>query len=108
MAPIGGETTASPSSFSSGAGGVGMTGGGIRPGVTIRTLITGTTNRFTVTTAFRRIRSWPAFRLHCSRAGYYTYAVDGKMGPLTRAAIARYQRDHLLPITSGVDPATLG
>ena len=42
------------------------------------------------------------------QSGYYTYAVDGKMGPLTRAAIARCQRDHLLPITSGVDPATLG
>jgi hypothetical protein len=40
--------------------------------------------------------------------GYYTYAVDGKMGPLTRAAIARYQRDRLLPITSGIDPATFG
>jgi hypothetical protein len=40
--------------------------------------------------------------------GYYTWAVDGRMGPLTRAAIARYQRDHLLPITSGIDPATLG
>jgi hypothetical protein len=40
--------------------------------------------------------------------GYYTYAIDGTMGPLTRAAIARYQRDHLLPITSGIDPATLG
>jgi len=40
--------------------------------------------------------------------GHYTYAIAGTMGPLTRAAIARYQRDHLLPITSGVDPATLG
>ena len=40
--------------------------------------------------------------------GYYTYAIDGTMGQLTRAAIARYQRDHLLPITSGIDPATLG
>ncbi len=40
--------------------------------------------------------------------GYYTYAVDGNMGPLTRSAIARYQRDHLLSITSGIDPATLG
>jgi hypothetical protein len=40
--------------------------------------------------------------------GYYTYAIDGKMGPLTRAALARYQRDHLLPISSGIDPATLG
>jgi len=40
--------------------------------------------------------------------GYYTWAIDGKMGPLTRAALARYQRDHLLPITSGIDPRTLG
>jgi hypothetical protein len=42
------------------------------------------------------------------QVGYYSYAIDGKMGPLTRAAIARYQRDNLLPITSGIDPATLG
>jgi hypothetical protein len=42
------------------------------------------------------------------QSGYYTYAIDGQMGPLTRAAIARYQRDHLLPISSGIDPATLG
>ena len=40
--------------------------------------------------------------------GYYAYAIDGNMGPLTRSAIARYQRDRLLPITSGIDPATLG
>ena len=40
--------------------------------------------------------------------GYYQYTIDGRMGPLTRAAIARYQRDHLLPITSGIDPTTLG
>ena len=40
--------------------------------------------------------------------GYYSYEIDGRMGPLTRAAIARYQRDHRLPITSGIDPATLG
>jgi len=40
--------------------------------------------------------------------GYYQYAVDGQMGPQTRAAIARYQSDHRLPITYGIDPATLG
>ena len=40
--------------------------------------------------------------------GYYTYEIDGRMGPLTRAAIARYQSDHRLPITSGIDAATLG
>lgn len=40
--------------------------------------------------------------------GYFQYAVDGNMGPLTRAAIANYQRDHLLPITGEIDPPTLG
>ena len=39
--------------------------------------------------------------------GYYTYAIDGKMGPLTQGAIARYQRDHRMSITSGIDHPTL-
>jgi len=42
------------------------------------------------------------------RLGYYTYAVDGKLGPLTQNAINRYQRDHRLPITGTIDPATVG
>jgi Putative peptidoglycan binding domain len=40
--------------------------------------------------------------------GYYTYAIDGRMGPLTRAAIGRYQSDHRLPVSYGIDAATLG
>jgi len=40
--------------------------------------------------------------------GYFNYAIDGTMGPLTRAAIGRYQADNRLPITYTVDPATLG
>jgi Putative peptidoglycan binding domain len=39
--------------------------------------------------------------------GYYTYAIDGKMGPLTQSAIARYQSDHHMSITSGIDQPTL-
>jgi hypothetical protein len=39
--------------------------------------------------------------------GYYTYAIDGKMGPLTQGAIARYQRDHHMSINSGIDQPTL-
>lgn len=39
--------------------------------------------------------------------GYYSFAVDGKFGPLTDAAIARYQRDARLPITHAIDPETL-
>jgi hypothetical protein len=40
--------------------------------------------------------------------GYYTYAIDGRMGPLTKAAIGRYQSDHRLPVSYGIDAATLG
>jgi hypothetical protein len=41
------------------------------------------------------------------RLGYYRYAVDGQMGPATRAAIATYQRDSSLSITSAIDRPTL-
>jgi hypothetical protein len=41
------------------------------------------------------------------RLGYYRYAVDGLMGPATRAAIARYQRDNGLAMTSAIDQPTL-
>ena len=41
------------------------------------------------------------------RLGYYRYAVDGVLGPLTRAAIANYQRDHGLAATGAIDPHTL-
>src|ERR1044071_5193019 len=41
------------------------------------------------------------------RLGYYPYAVDGQMGPMTRAAIANYQRDNGLAITSAIDQPTL-
>jgi len=39
--------------------------------------------------------------------GYYTGEVDGILGPLTRAALARYQQDHGLYITSAIDQPTL-
>ena len=41
------------------------------------------------------------------RLGYYRYAVDGQMGPATRAAIADFQRDNGLAITSAIDGPTL-
>ena len=41
------------------------------------------------------------------RLGYYRYAVDGEMGPATRAAIANNQRDTGLSITSAIDEPTL-
>jgi hypothetical protein len=39
--------------------------------------------------------------------GYYQGDVDGLLGPLTRAAVATYQRDHGLSITSAIDRPTL-
>lgn len=41
------------------------------------------------------------------RRGYYRSAVDGLMGPMTRAAIANYQRDRGLAITAAIDGPTL-
>lgn len=41
------------------------------------------------------------------RLGYYRYAVDGQMGPATRAAISNYQRENGLSITSAIDEPTL-
>lgn len=40
-------------------------------------------------------------------AGYYFGAVDGQLGPLTRQAIAAWQRDHGLAVTTVVDRPTL-
>lgn len=39
--------------------------------------------------------------------GYYTGEVDGLLGPLTRAAVARYQQDRGLYVTSALDEPTL-
>src|SRR5947207_538423 len=39
--------------------------------------------------------------------GYYQGEVDGLLGPLTRAAVADYQRGHGLYITSAIDRPTL-
>lgn len=39
--------------------------------------------------------------------GYYQSDVDGLLGPLTRAAVATYQRDHGLYVTSAIDQPTL-
>ena len=39
--------------------------------------------------------------------GYYRGEVDGLIGPITRGAIADYQRDHGLYVTSAIDQPTL-
>jgi hypothetical protein len=42
-----------------------------------------------------------------ARAGYYDGPIDGILGPMTREAIAAYQADNGLPITSAIDEPTL-
>jgi putative peptidoglycan binding protein len=39
--------------------------------------------------------------------GYYAGPIDGILGPLTRAGIARYQEEHGLYVTSAIDEPTL-
>jgi hypothetical protein len=39
--------------------------------------------------------------------GYYQDQVDGLIGPATREALANYQQDHGLPVTSAIDGPTL-
>ena len=39
--------------------------------------------------------------------GYYNDAVDGLIGPNTRAALSKFQRDRGLPITAAIDGPTL-
>ena len=39
--------------------------------------------------------------------GYYDGEIDGLLGPLTRAALADYQRDHGLYVTAAIDQPTL-
>jgi len=42
-----------------------------------------------------------------ARAGYYEGPIDGLLGPMTREAIAAYQADNGLAITSAIDEPTL-
>ncbi len=41
------------------------------------------------------------------RLGYYRGAIDGLIGPMTRSALTRFQRDYGLPVTRRVDGPTL-
>ena len=42
-----------------------------------------------------------------ARDGYYSGPVDGVLGPMTRQAIAAFQADHGLAVTSTVDEPTM-
>jgi peptidoglycan hydrolase-like protein with peptidoglycan-binding domain len=41
------------------------------------------------------------------RDGYYAGPIDGMIGPQTRAALAAFQADNSLAVTSAVDGPTL-
>ena len=58
------------------------------------------------------LNAFPAVRLcqidnRLQRDGYYAGPIDGQLGPMTRQAIAAFQADHGLAITSTVDEPTL-
>jgi His-Xaa-Ser repeat protein HxsA len=38
-----------------------------------------------------------------AKEGYYRGAIDGSLGPATRSALRRYQRDHGLDVTGQID-----
>ncbi|HZE13836.1 MAG TPA: peptidoglycan-binding domain-containing protein [Chthoniobacterales bacterium] len=42
-----------------------------------------------------------------AREGYYNGAIDGRLSPATRNALRRYQRDHRLDVTGGVNQSVL-
>jgi hypothetical protein len=42
-----------------------------------------------------------------AREGYYDGTVDGSLGPATRNALRRYQRDHGLEVTGGINRAVI-
>src|SRR5205085_2235096 len=46
-------------------------------------------------------------QVQLQRDGYYSGAIDGVLGPQTREAIAAFQADHGLAITSAIDEPTL-
>jgi hypothetical protein len=46
-------------------------------------------------------------QIQLQREGYYPGPVDGILGPMTRRAIAAFQADHGLAITSSIDEPTL-
>jgi hypothetical protein len=46
-------------------------------------------------------------QIELRRMGYYRGAIDGLIGPMTRSALTRFQRDNGLPVTSRIDGPTL-
>jgi len=46
-------------------------------------------------------------QVQLQRDGYYTGPIDGVLGPMTRHAIAAFQADHGLAITSAIDEVTV-
>ncbi|MBA2431416.1 MAG: peptidoglycan-binding protein [Chthoniobacterales bacterium] len=46
-------------------------------------------------------------QIELRRMGYYRGAIDGLIGPMTRSALTRFQRDNGLPVTRRIDGPTL-
>lgn len=46
-------------------------------------------------------------QVQLQQSGYYVGSIDGILGPMTRQALANFQADHGLAITSSVDAPTI-
>ena len=105
---IGGIIIAMLSFLLARAFGVGMTAGGIRRGGTIPIIrfydYNGPIYGYDGLQPDEIIANVQAV---LQQSGYYPYAVDGVLGPMTEAAIANYQRDYGLSATGAIDPPTV-
>jgi Putative peptidoglycan binding domain len=108
MTDGGGKTITPTSCLYLAAGGIGTPGTGIQPGATIRTGGTRTmgpiyTGYATVTPDQVMVNVQVALR----DWGYYARPIDGIIGTQSRAALAAFQADNGLAVTSAVDKPTL-
>jgi len=71
-----------------------MRAGGILHGTTLPIPITPTTVQFMAIIGLPPDQAIANVQATLQQQGYYRGEVDGELGPLTRAALANYQRDH--------------
>ena len=87
---------------------IGIVASGIRPGDTITPIhITRTDGPIYAYNDLPPDQVIANVQTALQQEGYYQGEVDGLLGPLTRAALADYQRDHGLYTTAAIDEPTL-
>jgi hypothetical protein len=92
MIRVGGVIATTSLSLFLGVGIAGIRVGGIQPGATLQIRITPTTSRSMDSLTPDQVIANVQATLQ--QEGYYYGDVDGMLGPLTRSALANYQRPH--------------